>query len=72
MLNLLYKLTVIALALLLGLHIVAALAWGNWDQDGEGTLGFWPVFSETVIYYAWLYAALISLVVVSRVLSKRN
>ncbi len=70
MLNILYKLTLIALTVLFGLHIIAALVWGNWDQDGVGSLGFWVVFSETVVYYAWLYAALISTVVIFWLLQK--
>lgn len=72
MLKILYKVTVAVLAVLLGLHIIASLAWGSWNPDGAGSLGFWVIFSETVIHYAWLYAVLIFMAVIFRFLHTRR
>ena len=55
----LFTISWVLLLALLVLHVLTALIWGNWDQEGTGSLGFWPVFSTAISYYAWVYVVLI-------------
>ena len=77
MAKILFKVSGVLLLVLLLLHVFAAMIWGNWDQEGTGSLGFWPVFAVVVVRFAWLYGVLIVTAVVSWLFStgsmtKRN
>ena len=77
MAKILFNISRVLLLVLLVWHVLAAIIWGNWDQEGTGSLGFWPIFSAAVDHLAWLYGVLIVTTVVSWVFSigsitKRN
>lgn len=67
--KMLFNISSVSLLVLLAMHVLAAMIWGNWDQEGTGSLGFWPVFPAAVAYFAWLYGFLIVIVAVTCVLS---
>jgi len=77
MAKILFNISRVLLLVLLLLHVMNAMIWGNWNQEGTGSLGFWPVFLSASAHLAWLYSVLIVATVVSWSLSggsigKRN
>jgi hypothetical protein len=50
------------------LNIFNAWAWGNWDQEGTGSLGFWQVFTAAGARLALVYYILIVITGVTWVL----
>jgi hypothetical protein len=39
-------------------HLFNAFVWGNWNQEGTGSLGFWNVFIVAGYRFLWLYGLL--------------
>ncbi|MFC1888617.1 hypothetical protein ACFL4G_02560, partial [Thermodesulfobacteriota bacterium] len=48
------------------------MVWGNWDQEGTGSLGFLRVFSAACANLAWLYGVLIVTTMVTWVFNSRS
>ena len=46
------------LLFIFAVHLFNAYAWGNWDQEGTGALGFWPVFMHVGYRFLWVYGLL--------------
>ena len=61
----LLKIEIGILILLVLFHLFNAYAWGNWDQEGTGSLGFWKVFWEAGFRMLWLYVLVIVITVVT-------
>ena len=65
MARILLKIEIGILLLLVAFHLLTAYAWGNWDQEGTGSLGFWAVFWELGFRMLWLYGLVIVIAVVT-------
>ena len=58
-----------ALVVMLVWHVLVAMAWRNWDQEGGDSLGFWCLLLVLGAHYGWLYGLLVVTAVLSGVSS---
>ena len=53
------------LLFIFAVHLFNAFVWGNWDQEGTGSLGFWKVFIFAGYRLLWLYGLVLVTTVIT-------